>query len=99
MVVTPGFDCLTKMSPVVKVSSKTFKNWSRYLELCVIIIKTYAIVFRASLYSPAWLLCNSCQALLSLATDVMVLIQCAVHANGSPEGCHWHEPSNGQWHM
>ena len=26
--VTPCFDCLTKTNPVVKVSSKTFKNWS-----------------------------------------------------------------------
>ena len=30
-VVTTCFNCLTKMSPVVKVSSKTVKNWSRYL--------------------------------------------------------------------
>ena len=99
MVDTPCFDCLTKMSPVVKVSSKTFKNWSRYLELCVSIIKTYTMVFRALLYSPPWLLCNGHQALLSLVTDVTVLTQCAVHANGSPQGCHWHELTNGQWHM
>ena len=40
-VVTPCFDCLVKTSPVVKVSSKTIENWSRYLGLCVIMVKTY----------------------------------------------------------
>ena len=30
-----------KTSPVVKVSSKTVKNWSRNLGLCVIMVKTY----------------------------------------------------------
>ena len=38
--VTPCFDCLTKMSHVVKVSHKTIQNWSRYLGLCVIMVKT-----------------------------------------------------------
>ena len=34
-VVTTHFNCLSKTSPVVKVSSKTIQNWSRYLRLCV----------------------------------------------------------------
>ena len=61
--------------------------------------RTYVVVFRASLYSLPWLLCDSHQAQLSLATDVMVLLWCMVHANDKPQGHHWHEPSNGQWHM
>ena len=31
---------------------------------------------------------------IHLATNVMVLTQCMVHANGSPQGPHWHKPSN-----
>ena len=29
------FDCLTKMSPVVKVASKTIKNLARYFRVCI----------------------------------------------------------------
>ena len=41
-VATPCFDCLTKMSPVVKVSSKPLKNWSWswYLGVCVVAVKS-----------------------------------------------------------
>ena len=50
-------------------------------------------------FSPPLLLGNSHQAPPSLATDITVFSQCMAHANGSPGGCHWHVPSNGQWHM
>ena len=40
---TPCFDCLAKMSHVVKVSSKTIQNWSRYLGLCVIMVETWVV--------------------------------------------------------
>ena len=50
-------------------------------------------------YSPLCLLCDGCQAQLSLVTNITVFAWCTAHANGNPWGCHLHEPSNGQWHM
>ena len=57
------------------------------------------VVFRAQQYSPPWLLRNSCQAPSSLAINIATLTRCTVHANGSPQGHHWHKPSNRQWHV
>ena len=35
------FNCLLKPSPVVKVASKTIKNWSRYLGVFVVLVETW----------------------------------------------------------
>ena len=60
---------------------------SRWVE-CPPHAYTCTHVFWAPPYSPPWLLCDSRQALPSLATDIKVLTQCAAYANDSPWGHH-----------